>query len=68
VAEACNLRTWEVKAEGFQVRGQPGVHNETLSQKQKHSKVFRIIQDESRADRDPKAFQYSCTRLPSGMF
>jgi hypothetical protein len=32
VVRVCNPSTWVTEAGGSQVQGQPGVHNETLSQ------------------------------------
>jgi hypothetical protein len=38
VMHACNLSTLEAKAGGFQDQGQPELHSETLSQKEKKKK------------------------------
>jgi hypothetical protein len=36
VLHTCNSSTWEVEAGGLTVQGQPGLHNEILSQKTKN--------------------------------
>jgi hypothetical protein len=35
---SCNPSTWEAEAEGSRVRTLPGLHKETLSQKEKKKK------------------------------
>jgi hypothetical protein len=39
VLHSCNLSSQEVKTESFQVRGRPGLHSKTLSQKTKKDKT-----------------------------
>jgi hypothetical protein len=44
VGHICNPSTWETKAEGLQVQGQPGLHHETLYQQQNNfiEKMFQL--------------------------
>jgi hypothetical protein len=49
VMHACNLSTLEAKAGGFQDQGQPELHSETLSQKEKkkRKRSFPLFQSSS---------------------
>jgi hypothetical protein len=58
VVYAYNPSTWEIEAGGFHVWGQPGLHSETLSQKNQNWETIKIILDREHVAH--KALDISC--------